>query len=75
MKIILLTSKTCHCISVEQELDSLGLSYERHLIEDSPELARRFNIRHCPTLIVDEHQVIPIDEANAIQLRQMLTAE
>ena len=75
MKITLLTSKSCHCFAVEQELNALGLRYERYDVEDSPELARRFNIRHCPTLIVDEHRVIPIDEENAIQLQQMLTAE
>jgi glutaredoxin len=75
MKITLLTSKACHCVAVEQELTALGFGYERCNIEDSPELARRLNIRHCPTLIVDEHRVIPIDEDNAARLRQLLTAE
>ena len=74
-KFTLLTSKFCYCVAVEQELNALGLNYERYEVEDNPELARRFNIRHCPTLIVDEHRVIPIDEENAIQLRQMLTTE
>jgi len=75
MKILLLTSKTCHFIDVEKELNVLGFSYQRCEIEDHPELAQRFGVRHCPTLIVDEQRVIPIDENNATQLRQLLTAE
>jgi len=75
MKILLLTSKTCHFIDVEKELNVLGLSYERFDVEDHPELVWRFSVRHCPTLIVDEHRVIPIDENNAAQLRQLLTAD
>lgn len=75
MKIILLTSKTCHCVDVEQELDVLGFEYERCDVEDDPALAERFGVRHCPTLIVDERRVIPIDEDNAAQLRQLLTTE
>lgn len=72
MKIILLTSKTCHCADVEQELNILGFSYERCDIEDRPELAQQFGIRHCPALIVDERRVIPIDEDNVARLRQLL---
>jgi glutaredoxin len=75
MKIILLTSKTCHFIDVEKELNVLGFSYERCDVEDYPELAQRFGVRHCPTLIVDDHRVIPVDENNAAQLRQLLTAD
>ena len=75
MKITLLTSKTCYCIDVEQELNALGLSYERCDVEDSPELVQRFGVRHCPTLIVDERRVISIDEDNVAQLRQLLTAD
>jgi glutaredoxin len=75
MKITLLTSKTGHCIDVEQELNVLGFSYERCDVEDNPELAERFGVRHCPTLIVDERRVIPIDEENAAQLRRLLAAE
>jgi len=75
MKITLLTSKTCHCIEVEQELKSLGFSCERCDVEDSPELVQRFGIRHIPTLIVDEQRVIPVDENNATRLRQLLIAD
>lgn len=75
MKIILLTSKTCHCVDVEKELKVLGFSYERCDVEEYPELAQQFGVRHCPTLIVNDDWVIPIDENNAAQLRQLLTAE
>jgi glutaredoxin len=75
MKITLLTSKTGHCIDVEQELNVLGFSYERCDVEDNPELAERFGVRHCPTLIVDERRVIPIYEDNAARLRRLLAAE
>ncbi len=75
MKITLLTNKLCHCIDVEQELDALGFDYERCDVEDNPGVAERFGVRHCPTLIVDEHRVIPIDEDNMARLRQLLTAD
>jgi glutaredoxin len=75
MKITLVTSKTCHCADVEHALRVLGFSYERCDIEDSPEIAQQFGVRHCPTLIVDESQVIPIDEGNVGELRQLLPAD
>lgn len=75
MKITLLTNKMCHCADVEQELEALGFDYERCDVEDAPVLAERFSIRHCPTLIVDEHRVIPIDEYNVTRLRQILAAD
>jgi len=75
MKIILLTSKTCHFIDVEKVLNVLGLSYERFDVEEYPELAQQFGVRHCPTLILDNDRVIPIDENNAAQLRQLLIVE
>jgi len=75
MKITLLTSEPCNCIAVEKELQALGFAYERRYVEDEPEIAERFGIRHCPTLIIDEQRVVAIDEANAAQLRQLLTAD
>jgi hypothetical protein len=56
-------------------LNVLGFSYERCDVEDNPELAERFGVRHCPTLIVDERRVIPIYEDNAARLRRLLAAE
>ena len=75
MKIKLLTNKMCHCAGVEQELEALGFNYELCDVEDDPALAEKFSIRHCPTLIVDEHRVIPIDEDNVTRLRQILAVD
>lgn len=75
MKITLLTNKMCHCADVEQALDALGFDYERCDVEDDPALVERFNIRHCPTLVVDERRVIPIDEDSVVRLRQLLAAD
>jgi glutaredoxin len=74
MKLILLTSKTCHCVDVEKELNALGFSYELCDVEDCPELVQRFGIRHCPTFILDDHRAIVVDEGNVTQLRQLLAA-
>lgn len=75
MKITLLTNKMCHCVDVEQALDALGFEYERCDVEDNPGLAARFGVRHCPTLIVDERRVIPIDEDNMARIGQLLAAD
>lgn len=75
MKIMLLTNRQCHCVDVEQGLEALGLRYTRRDLEDHPDIAQRFGIRHCPTLIVDERRVIPIDENNVGHLRQILQAD
>ncbi len=75
MKITLLTNQMCHCVDVEQTLDALGFEYERCDVEDNPGLAERFGVRHCPTLIVDERRVIPIDEDNVARNGQLLTAD
>lgn len=75
MKIILLTNKMCHCVDVEQELAVLGFDYERCDVEVDPALAKRFNIRHCPTLIINDSRVIPIDDSNVTRLRQLLSTD
>lgn len=75
MKIILLTSNTCHCVDVEKELTTLGFSYEICDVEDCPDLVQRFGIRHCPTLILDDQRAIFVDAGNVTQLRQLLAAD
>ena len=73
MDIKLLTTRTCHCSNIEQELQDLGLTYECCYAEDHPELVERFHIRHCPVLIVDETRVIPVDGLMEGQIRALLT--
>lgn len=75
MKLTLLTNKMCHCVDVEQELDALGFEYERCDVEENPEVAERYGVRHCPTLIVDESRVIFIDEVNVSRLRELLATD
>lgn len=69
---ILLTTRTCHCSNIEQELRDLGLVYERCYVEESPELMERYKIRHCPVLIIDEMRVIAVDGLTEGQLKDLL---
>lgn len=75
MKIVLLTSKSCNCVAIEDELQALDLAYERCDVERDPAIAARFGIRHCPTLIIEDRHVIAIDETNITQLRQLLAVD
>ena len=69
---ILLTTRTCHCSNIEQELRDLGLVYERCYAEEHPELVQRYKIRHCPVLIINETRVIPVDGLTEGQLGDLL---
>ena len=69
---ILLTTRTCHCSNIEQELRDLGLVYERCYVEENPELMERYKIRHCPVLIIDETRVIAVDGLTKGQLKDLL---
>lgn len=72
MDIKLLTTRTCHCSNIEQELQDLGLTYECCYAEDHPKLVERFHIRHCPVLIIDEARVIAVDGLMEGQIRALL---
>lgn len=72
MDIKLLITRTCHCSSIEQELRDLGLMYERCYAEEHPELVERFQVRHCPVLIIDEARVIPVDGLMEGQIKTLL---
>lgn len=72
MDIKLLTTRTCHCSNIEQELRDLDLVYERCYVEEHPELVERFKVRHCPVLIIDEARVIPVDGLTEGQIKALL---
>ncbi|MEW5790748.1 MAG: glutaredoxin family protein [Pseudomonadota bacterium] len=72
MNIKLVTTRSCHCNAIEQELRDLGLDYEFLYAEEQPELVARFAIRHCPMLIIDDMHVIPVDGQSEGQLRALL---
>lgn len=73
MDIKLLTTRTCHCSNIEQELRDLELVYERCYVEEHPELVERFKVRHCPVLIIDEARVIPVDGLTEGQIKALLS--
>ena len=75
MDIKLLTTRTCHCSNIEQELRDLHLAYERCYVEEHPELVERFKVRHCPVLIIDETRVIPVDGLTEGQIRTLINQE
>nr|SPS05986.1 protein of unknown function [Candidatus Nitrotoga fabula] len=75
MDIKLLTTRTCHCSNIEQELRDLDLVYERCYVEEHPELVERFKVRHCPVLIIDEARVIPVDGLTEGQIKALLSLE
>lgn len=75
MDIKLLTTRTCHCSNIEQELRDLDLVYERCYVEEHPELVERFKVRHCPVLIIDETRVIPVDGLTEGQIRTLINQE
>ena len=72
MDIKLLTTRTCHCSNIEQELRDLELVYERCYVEEHPELVERFKVRHCPVLIIDDARVIPVDGLTEGQIKALL---
>ena len=75
MDIKLLTTRTCHCSNIEQELRDLNLVYERCYVEEHPELVERFKVRLCPVLIIDETRVIPVDGLTEGQIRTLINQE
>lgn len=72
MDIKLLTTRTCHCSNIEQQLRDLNLVYERCYVEEHHELVERFKVRHCPVLIIDEARVIPVDGLTEGQISALI---
>ncbi|TCV78219.1 glutaredoxin family protein [Sulfurirhabdus autotrophica] len=72
MELKLITTYTCHCDFIEKELNDLGLTFERYYAEEHPELVERFNIRHCPVLIVNDARVIAVDGLTEGQVMSLL---
>ncbi|MBE6717597.1 MAG: ribonucleoside triphosphate reductase [Ruminococcaceae bacterium] len=52
-KIILFTTETCpNCKLAVQWLDKAGISYEKLLVSENPELAKELELKQAPTLVV-----------------------
>lgn len=58
MDVKIIATRTCsHCPNLERELKDLGIDYEVLRVEDHPELAEKYAIRHSPNLVVDDEVV------------------
>lgn len=58
MNVKIMATRACtHRPNLEKELTELGVPYELLFVEDNPEAAARYVVRHSPTLIVDEQVV------------------
>lgn len=72
MKIQLIVTHTCsHVSGLERELRDLGYDYEVLYVEEHPDVAARYGIRHSPNLVVDGHIVCsgPVPEG---ELRRLI---
>lgn len=58
MNVKIIATKSCsHRPNLEHELQQLGVEYELIFVEDAPDVARQFNIRHSPNLVLDDEVV------------------
>ncbi len=58
MEVMIVATRGCsHCSSLEKELRGLGVEYEVCYVEEQPDIAERYNIRHSPNLIVEDEIV------------------
>lgn len=68
---ILSTQQCCYSPNLARELQDLGVDYEVVYAEENPELFERLNIRHSPSLVVDE-RVICRGQPTEGELRTLL---
>lgn len=55
MDIKIVATRMCsHRADLERELQDLGVDYELLIVEENPEVAERFGLRHSPNLVVDD---------------------
>lgn len=72
MHVMILATKKCsHYPNLARELDDLGVNHEIIFVEDQPELAQRYGIRHSPNLVVDG-RIICRGQPSEHQLRELL---
>jgi len=58
MDVMIIATKTCnHRPNLEQELKHLQVRYTVVFVEEQPELAERFAIRHSPNLVINNEVV------------------
>ncbi len=58
MDVKIIATRSCtHRPNLERELKALAIPYDLAYVEDHPELAERYHIRHSPNLVVDDEVV------------------
>ena len=58
MRVMIIATRACpYRPNLEHELKDLGIPYTLLFVDDDPELALRYCIRHSPNLIVNEEVV------------------
>jgi len=73
MNVMILATRNCsHYTNLSHELDDLGVEHEVIFVEDHPELAEKYMIRHSPNLVMDG-KLICRGQPSEHQLREMLT--
>ena len=71
MDVKIIATKNCsHRPNLEHELNLLGVDYELIYVEDAPEMAQKFNIRHSPNLVIDE-EVVFRSQPTETELREL----
>ena len=52
-RMLLFTTATCpKCVMAKKFLNDAGLTYETVVVDEAPELARKFGVRQAPTLLI-----------------------
>lgn len=79
MYILILATKNCnHRPLVEERLKKMGFSYEVRLVDEHPELVKKYRVHSSPNIIVDGELVFRGDGSQDIptdsELKSLLTA-
>ena len=70
---IIATKRCSHRPNLERELRALGVDYDLVFVEDNPEIAQRYAIRHSTNLVVGE--VVYRGQPSEAELRSLLGLE
>ncbi len=71
---IICTHGCSHRHGLERELRDLGVDYELLFVEEHPEVAQKYAIRHSPNLVVDG-KVVCRGQPTEGELRKLLGLE
>lgn len=69
---ILATHECRHRLDLERELLELGIPFDLVFVEDHQDLARRYQIRHSPNIVIDG-VVVFRGQPTEGQLRELFT--